>query len=256
MKTNKTIFQRLDLGLKKGWTTPTLPAELVTFHNNVFIRLIRVLGGISTILIITHRLDFLGKGLLYIICLGICFVFSFIFSLYLIYINYHRIKHMYKTLKNRDLDIHNSPFDRFATFSARLIWCSKGFCDIAAPIGITYGTMASIDELRKLKGYEPIFLPFLSDMLIPNNEASKIYSEQRKLTSNLIQNNIANQFYSEELSLVDKLKDNHILTNEEAAQWKNDISRNESLLTKNNTEIKSKILSNLSKLEEIRSNRK
>ena len=105
MKTNKTIFQRLSIGLKKGWSTPTLPPQLVTLQNNVFIRLIRVLGGISTILIITHRLDFLGKGLLYFICLGICTVFNFIFSLYLKYINYHRIKHMYKTLKNRDLDI-------------------------------------------------------------------------------------------------------------------------------------------------------
>lgn len=106
MKTNKTIFQSLFLGLKKGWSTPTLPSQLLTLHNNVFIRFLRVSGGISIILIITHRLDFLGKGLLYLICLVICLVFSFIYSLYLIYINYHRIKHMYKTLKNRDLDIH------------------------------------------------------------------------------------------------------------------------------------------------------
>lgn len=105
MKTNKTIFQILSIGLKKGWSTPTLPPQLVTLHNNVFIRLIRVLGGISSILILTQRLDFLGKGLLYLICLGICVVFSIILSLYLIYINYHRIKHMYKTLKNGDLKI-------------------------------------------------------------------------------------------------------------------------------------------------------
>jgi hypothetical protein len=78
--------------------------------------------------------------------------------------------------------------------------------------------MAGIDELRKIKGYKPIFLPLLADMLIPDTEASKIYSEQRKLTSHLLQNNTINQFYSEELSLADKLKDNQIFTNEEATQ--------------------------------------
>jgi hypothetical protein len=77
-------------------------------------------------------------------------------------------------------------------------------------------------------------------MLIPDTEASKIYSEQRKLTSHLLQNNTINQFYSEELSLADKLKDNQIFTNEEATQWKTDISRNESLLTNNTKDIKSK----------------
>jgi hypothetical protein len=40
--------------------------------------------------------------------------------------------------------------------------------------------------------------------------------------------------------LADKLKDNQIFTNEEATQWKTDISRNESLLTNNTKDIKSK----------------
>ena len=32
--------------------------------------------------------------------------------------------------------------------------------------------MAGLDELRKLKGYEPIFfLPFLADVLLPDTEA-------------------------------------------------------------------------------------
>lgn len=37
--------------------------------------------------------------------------------------------------------------------------------------------MAGIDELQKIKGYEPILLPFLYDVLIPNDEASNIYYE-------------------------------------------------------------------------------
>jgi len=257
MKLNKkTIFQRLIIGLKKGWTTPTLPNHIITLQNNIFIRFLRVLGGISIILLITHRLELLGNGILYKICLIICIVISLMFSIYLLYINYHRIKHMYKVLKNDEIEIRNSPFDRFATFAARLLWCSKGFCDVAAPIGVTYGTMAGIDELRKIKGYEPIFLPFLSNILIPDNEITKIYQEQRKFKAYLMQNNIEGKIYSEELELVEKLSSNKIINKEEAAQWKKDIFENNSLLNQNTEQLKSKILSNLSKLEEIRKNRK
>jgi hypothetical protein len=78
--------------------------------------------------------------------------------------------------------------------------------------------MAGIDELRKIKGYEPIFLPFLSNMLIPDNEITKIYQEQRKFKAYLMQNNIEGVIYSEELELVDKLTDNKIINKEEAAQ--------------------------------------
>ena len=200
----KTIFERLIIGLKKGWSTPTLPDHIIILQKNIYIRFIRVLGGISIILILTHKLEHLGDGILYITCLALCILFSLIFSICLLYINFYRLKHMYKVLKNGDLEIRNSPFDRFATFAARLLWCSKGFCDVAAPIGITYGAMAGFDELRKIKGYEPIFLPFLANVLMPDNELGKIYSEQRKLMAHLTPNNIGSSFNSEELEMVKK----------------------------------------------------
>jgi len=104
MKLNKkTIFQRLIIGLKKGWITPTLPNHIITLQNNIFIRFLRVLGDISIILLITHRLEFLGNGILYKICLIICIVISLMFSIYLLYINYYRIKHMYKVLINNEI---------------------------------------------------------------------------------------------------------------------------------------------------------
>jgi hypothetical protein len=160
MKLNiKTIFQRLILGLKKGWTTPTLPNHIINLQNKVFIRVLKSLGGISIIFIITHRLELLGNGLLYKICLIICIVFSLIFIIYLLYINYYRINHMYKVLKNNDLDICNSPFDRFSIFAKKLSWYSKGFLEAVAPIAITLG-------LRKfkfiiLKEYISIIIAFL-----------------------------------------------------------------------------------------------
>lgn len=65
----------------------------------------RVLGGISVICIITHKLDYLGTGLIYNILLYICSLLSFILSFYLLYITYQRVKYMVKTIKSDKLDV-------------------------------------------------------------------------------------------------------------------------------------------------------
>lgn len=104
---NNSIIKRLLIGLKKGWLTPTLPEDMLKLHNSVFIRILRVLGGFSVILIVTHRLEFLGPGMLHTLLVILCTIFIVLFNLYLFYINYHRIKHIYKLLKSGDLDVRN-----------------------------------------------------------------------------------------------------------------------------------------------------
>lgn len=166
----RTLYQRLFLGIKKGLLTPTLPEHIIALQNNVFIRLLRVLGGISLILTVTHRLDSLGDGLFYIFCIYLCLILNVMFSIYILYRNNHRIKHMYKLLKSDALYVHNSPYDKFASNTSKLLWCTKGFCEGAAPIGIFYGSMAGFDELMKIRGHEPKFKPYISSMIIPNTE--------------------------------------------------------------------------------------
>lgn len=121
MKKNKNIFSRFYIGVKKGLFTPTLPNHIIQLNHNPIIRIFRVLGGISILLILTHRLNYLGEGLLYFSALVFCTVLALFFSLYLIFLTYYRIKHMIKVLKSDDLDIRNSPLDRFASIAARII---------------------------------------------------------------------------------------------------------------------------------------
>lgn len=51
---NKNIFARFFIGVKKGIFTP-LPNHIIQLNNNPIIRIFRVLGGISILLILTHR---------------------------------------------------------------------------------------------------------------------------------------------------------------------------------------------------------
>lgn len=105
MNNKKTIFQRFFIGAKKGWSTPTLPNSILVLQQNPLIRILRVLGGISSLCVLSHSLDFLKPGAMYIIALYVCVFFSFIFTFYLLYINYHRVKYMIKTLKSGKLDL-------------------------------------------------------------------------------------------------------------------------------------------------------
>ena len=241
---NKNIYQRLYIGVKKGLLTPTLPEHILELQKKPHIRILRVLGGLSIIFILTNRLKILGTGVLYTISLIISLFIMFIYLIYVAYMSYYRIKQFKKVMKSKDLDVRNSPLDKFASLAARLIWCSKNFCEVAAPIGIMYGGMAGIDELRKAKGYEPLFLPFLADLVLPDNEVSKLYKENQKLGAQLISNNKESSLISQERSLVEYLRENKILTNNESSEWESH-KKNESYLEQNTSNAKSKILNNL-----------
>lgn len=252
----KNLFQRLFIGIKKGLFTPTLPEYIIVIHNNVFIRIFRVVSGICALLIITHKLESLGDGLLYLFSLYICIIINIIYSIYMIFINYHRIKHIYKVLKSDALDIRNSPLDRMARIAARLIMCSKGACELMAPIGLFYGAMCGLDELRTLKGHEPIFKPFIADIIIPDTELSSLSKERLKYISQLTQNSLEKRCCEEELEIVEKLFKNNIINEDEAIEWKQYIINKQSLLDLNSLDLNRNILDNLNKSNNVIINRK
>jgi hypothetical protein len=97
----KRFLLQIYTGVKKGLLTPTLPDHLIKLHNNLSIRIFRILSGISLFLILTKKLDYLGDGLLYFCVLLFCTILSILFSVYLIFLTYHRIKYMIKVFKKR-----------------------------------------------------------------------------------------------------------------------------------------------------------
>ena len=212
----KGIISRIISGVKKGIFTHTLPDHIIQFNNQPIIRIFRVLGGISIILIFTHRLQFLGDGILYFIALMLCTILAILFSIYLIFLTYHRIKNMIKVFKSDELDVKNSPTDRLASLMARIIWCSRGFCETAAPFGVVFGGLAGIDELRKAKGLEPIFLPKLANLMLPNSETDDQIKQMRFNEAVLANNKKELDFYKEESDVVSKFEEHGIISKDEA----------------------------------------
>lgn len=239
------FFSRLIKGIKKGYLTPTLPQHIINLQKNPLIRILRVLGGISILLILTKKLTIFGEGLSYTFALWVCLFLTLIFSIYLIFITYHRIKHMIKVFNSEDLDVKNSPLDKFASIAARIIWCSKGFCETAAPVGVIFGGMVGINELRRAKGLEPIFLPKLADLIFPDNDNQREFKQMKYKEAALERNFKEANLYKEEHNIVDVFEAKGIISKADAEDWRAKLMRNEAMCTLENKRIKSKILDSL-----------
>lgn len=151
----KNLFSRLFIGIKKGVMTPTLPNNILKLQSNPLIRILRVLGGLSILILLGNRkLDYS----LHIFIIYLLLFIGFLFLVYHIIISYYRIKNIIKILNSEELEIKNSPLDRIATLSAKAIVCAKGICETAQPVALSLGLMLGADEVLKAGGREALFL--------------------------------------------------------------------------------------------------
>ena len=93
-----------------------------------------------------------------------------------------------------------------------MLWCAKGFCEAAAPATIVFGAMGGIDKMREMKGLSPIFLPFMADLLIPDNEQTRAYKERQKDIQKLFINDFHRKSLNEELGICKDLHTQKIIT--------------------------------------------
>jgi hypothetical protein len=101
------------------------------------------------------------------------------------YLNYNRIKFIYSSIKKGDLDVRNSPLDRYASLFSKLLLCLKGSCEVVAGSGVALGVFTGIDTLLEHKGRDPIFMPFLANLMISDNQIEKQFKDQKALFRDL-----------------------------------------------------------------------
>ena len=222
---NKNFFKRLLIGLSKGWNTPTLPQHLLTLQLHPLIRIFRVLGGISILLILTKRVNYFNSFVLYLVVL-----ISIFYTFYVLYISYYRLKHIYKIMKSKDLEIRNSPLDKFATLASKLIFCVKGACDSAVPLGVALGVMAGFDTILEHKGKEPIFLPFIAEVILPDSEEQKIYKERKNLLKDIKGIDSKYKQLYEDSSILKSLEDSKLFSDQDITTIREEFKNQENIM--------------------------
>lgn len=101
MKT-KTLLERIWNGVKKGYTTPNLPEDKIKLQLHPLIRILRLIGGLSFLVIVGKSYVQYDAYVLYL-----AMFFSILFLIYHIVISYYRFKHIIITIKSDELDIRN-----------------------------------------------------------------------------------------------------------------------------------------------------
>jgi hypothetical protein len=216
---SKSTLNSLVKGFKKAYSVPTLPDYIIEFTNKPLIRIMRFLGGVSFLTILSK--SHLNS---HISILFIAMFFATIFTIYHFYLSYHRFKHIRYLLKSDKLEVRNSPLDRLAFLAAKVVTCLKGVCQEAQPVGLGLGLMLGADEVLKYGNAEPFFGPLMGGILkgVLPAKPTKESEEIIKSAFELLRANRSNVNTTN--NLLDLLKDSNLtgdLTKDEFEEMKN-----------------------------------
>jgi hypothetical protein len=95
-----------------------LPPKVLSIHNHPFIRIFRVIGGISIITFLSKKYLLFIYPFNYIVLL-----FALLHFMYIAIISIIKLFYGIKVLKSDKLDVRNSPVDKLAGVASKLLYC-------------------------------------------------------------------------------------------------------------------------------------
>ena len=179
---NKYVLSKIDknsfyLGFMKAYNVPILPKKIENIYSNIYVRVLRFIGGVCLLLILTnkhlllpvylHKL-IIVVGAIQSIQILIIFIIKIIYGLYTL---------MYKS---KDFEVRNSPLNHYATHLARILYCAKWGCAITGSAAGTIAAGASFDLVLEAAGREKIFIPMVGSMYksvfgeLPKNQVTDV----------------------------------------------------------------------------------
>ena len=158
---NKIEKNSIYLGILKGYNIGILPEKVYKIYNNIFIRILRFIGGVCLFLVLTSYYLSLP-----IILHKIIIIIGFIQSIQIVIILLIKIIYGVYTLKykSKDFEVRNSPLNHYATHIARIIYCAKIGCAVTGGTAATIAAGASFDSVLEAAGREKIFVPMLGSL--------------------------------------------------------------------------------------------
>lgn len=122
---SQTKFQRFIYGVKLGFKLTFMPEYVFKLHNNYLTKMLRVLGGVSVMLVISGA-NIIRKTILFYVI----FPLAFLQFIYILMICIIKIYYLVYLLRNKKL-VRNYTLDKLVRFSVTLVICAKGACIFA-----------------------------------------------------------------------------------------------------------------------------
>jgi hypothetical protein len=242
----KTILKRALNGIISGWNMPILPDKVAKFDSNIYVKIFKAFGALSTFYILS------GLGLRsYPIYFYIGVALSLPYILYRIVLVFFIIKQYISNLKNGKYIVKNSPLDKFQTIFKFTMGSLKTISSATVGTGFTFALMYELDDILAEEGKSRYFIPAIKNKLteLQLND-SIVYALKRLGIEDLNRESVKNldltqlnevskkEFESETgMNVVEAQKIfNYITENRKKLEFKNEIDqliKNDPFSTKN-----------------------
>lgn len=159
------VVNDVTLAFKKANSISLLPSKVETFYNTFVMRVLRFLGGISMVLVLTGRYTVLFTELQTPVL-----IMAFIHSTTIIIISSIKLVYGLHILINKPetFEVRNSPLNPISTQLVRLITCAKYGCQgIAVGTGILAGAVTYDTILAETGRDTPQGVPFIGKIYNP-----------------------------------------------------------------------------------------
>lgn len=214
-KNKKSYLNRIIIGFKHAWNIPSLPKNVLDFHNQIFTRIFRVIGGISIVAFLsgTAKTYLFSSELLWPLYYLVLFL-ALLHFFYIIGIKIIKGIYMVKVWRSGKLEVRNSPLDKFATSAAKLLHCWKFGCEVgSAGLGLV-GSGFLIDQILEAGNQKKVFTPLIGKGVYffvngQSTEALSLLDEIKKQTKDLESFKDKHKVVREILDQAEKALDNN-----------------------------------------------
>jgi hypothetical protein len=160
------------LAFKLAYNIPTLPSKILYFHNHIFTRIFRFIGGISILITVSRGFDYINiqeyfNELISDMIIFTTFILASIFIIFILIINLIKIVYgIYLLIKKPEIfEVRNSPLNLLATYLGKLLYCVKIGCVVSGTTAAVVAGGVTFDTLIEKSGRGPIFVPMMAEGL-------------------------------------------------------------------------------------------
>lgn len=241
-------------GFIKGFNMPLLPDSISKIYNLPLIRILRVIGGISAVLVLSKNYIYLPDilhwpvlilGLLQLIQMTVISMIKIVYAIR-------------KLIKNpEEFEVRNSPLNKYATQLANLIYCWKVGCTVVGGgVGVIGGGVV-IDQVLEAGGQSKVFLPFMGrgiKFILGNGTNQDVTTVYENIKRNLQELESAEERKEYITKYIDKISSEDLskynISEADAKDIKNVLKEIYEFNNKDLSKFKSKILLEVEKLKD------
>jgi len=147
------------LGFIRAYSIPTLPAKVVLFYSHIFVRILRFIGGLSCVLVLTKTHLLLPAFLHLFLSILASIQMTQIIIILIIKIFFGLYTIIYKKEK---FEIINSPLISNASLISQALYCIKVGCTVTGVGAAFLAGGVAYDTVLEQSGRNPVFVPFMA----------------------------------------------------------------------------------------------